>query len=213
MTTEANAQTQTAETPEATIAPVTAPAGGPATFTQEQVNAIVADRVARVKSAAPAAAPAPAPTAAPAGKVTLESLQAELHETRLRATFDKSAAKLNLAEEDADDLFENWRNKPADTRSGWLEAKAKRLMPATTTTPASTTTTNAVTNETRPAVAPNTPGRVNPVTSGGLVDIWNLSPDELSNLGPAGLRTEFEKLTNAANRLAGAPPRPKVTQR
>ncbi len=156
---------------------------------------------------------APVPPAEKPGKVTLESLQAELVETRLRAAFEKRAVKLNVPDEDADDLFENYRNKPVDARDAWLEQKAKRFMSASTTPPETASTTAAPATETKPAAAPNTPGRVDPLTAGGLVDIFNLDAAQLDQLGPQGLRTHFEKLLTAGNRANGAPQRPTVPKR
>ncbi|MCX5747101.1 MAG: hypothetical protein NT062_31915 [Proteobacteria bacterium] len=42
----------------------------------------------------------------------------------------------------------------------------------------------------RPAAAPNAPVRVDPITAGGLVDIWHLRDDEIAQLGPSGMRTQ-----------------------
>jgi len=190
--------------------PETPPAGtAERRFTSSEVESIVKERLARVKASTPT--PAPTPPPAPAGKVTLESLQAELAETRLRGAFDKRTAKLSLPDDEVEDLFELYKGKSADVRDNWLDAKAKKSMPAPTT-PSTTTNANAGI-EAKPVAAPNTPGRVDPITSGGLVDIWNLTPQQLTDLGPSGLRAEFEKIQAAGSRAAGAPPRPKTPQR
>lgn len=199
----------------------TAPtAGGNITFTAEQqqrVNAIAAAARAEGKQSAERALqqqaqPTQSQQATPPAKVTLESLQAELAETRLRGAFDKRAAKLNIPDDEVDDMFELYRNKPADTRDTWLDGKAKRFMPVTTNT--NTTTTSTTTTEAKPpAAAPNAPGRVDPLTAGGLVDIWALNDDQLKQLGPMGLREKFEALKTAARAASGAPPRPKLPSR
>jgi hypothetical protein len=192
-----------------TTTTVTAPStGGKVTFTpeqQEQVDRIVAERVARVKQ--PVAAAKTADQDTPSEALSLKSLKAELEETKLRAAFDKRAAKLSLPDEDHDDLFENWKNKQPDAREAWLEQKAKRFMTTTKTDPAATTTASAVT-EPKPASAPNAPGRVDPLTAGGQVNIFNLTDSEINQLGPQGLRKHFETLLEAGNRANGAPQRP-----
>ncbi|MCX5742829.1 MAG: hypothetical protein NT062_10065 [Proteobacteria bacterium] len=60
----------------------------------------------------------------------------------------------------------------------------------------------------RPAASSTSPARVNSITAGGLVDIWNLRDDEIAQLGPQGMREQFEKLVAAGNKAAGAPDRP-----
>lgn len=203
-------------------APATAPAPAATVvaFTpeqQEQVNRIAAAARAEGKqsaeraSTATPAVPVPSAQISPAPKVTLESLQADLEKSRLRGSFDKAALKLGIPEDDHDDLFENYQNKPLNQRSTWLEEKAKRLMPTQTTSPAATTSIAGA--EQKPAAAPNTPGRVDPITSGGLVDIWNLTPQQLSDIGPQGLRVEFEKHLSAGERMSGRPTRPKAPPR
>ncbi|MCX5747907.1 MAG: hypothetical protein NT062_36040 [Proteobacteria bacterium] len=62
----------------------------------------------------------------------------------------------------------------------------------------------------KPAAAPNAPGRVDPITAGGLVDIWNLRDDEIAQLGPAGMREQFEKLIRHGEQASGRPAKPTI---
>ena len=200
-----------------TGAPATAPAPQAVTFTpeqQEQVNRIAAAARAEGKSSAERATlPAAPPPAEKPGKVTPESVQAELETMRLRIAYERRASKAGIPEDTLDDTFDLYRSKPADQRDTWLEGWSKKFMP---TTPASTSNpapAAAGVEAVKPAAAPNAPGRVDPITAGGLVDIWNLRDDEIAQLGPQGMREQFEKLLAAGNKAAGAPPRPKTPQR
>ena len=197
-----------------TGAPATAPAPQAVTFTpeqQEQVNRIAAAARAEGKSSAErATVPAAPPPAEKQGKVTPESVQAELETMRLRIAYERRASKAGIPEDTLDDTFDLYRAKPADSRDAWLEGWSKKFMP---TTPVTNAPATAGVEAPKPAAAPNAPGRVDPITAGGLVDIWNLRDDEIATLGPSGMREQFEKLLAAGNKAAGAPPRPKTPQR
>lgn len=111
--------------------------------------------------------------------------------------------------------------RPADV-GAWSKAYAEDMgfksiagAPAAggaTTNTNNSSTPNAGTQQ-PPASAPLSPSRVDPVTAGGLVDIWNLSLEQVNQLGPDGIRAEHEKILAAANRKSGAPPLPKVLQK
>ena len=204
----------TSETTAPASAPATAPAPeAPGVFTQEQVNRIAAAARAEGKQSAERATQAAPVPPAPAGKVTLESLQAELETTRLRASYEKRAGKAGIPEDVSDDAFDLYRAKPAESRDAWLDGFARKFMPPTGSNPPPAATPPASNTELKPAAAPNTPGRVDPITSGGLVDIFNLTHQQLADLGPHGLRVEFEKITAAGSRMSGAPTRPTVPKR
>lgn len=60
-----------------------------------------------------------------------------------------------------------------------------------------------------PVTAPSAPSKVDPMTSHGLTDIFNLPESALQQLGPQGLRAEFEKILQVGRNMNGAPPLPK----
>lgn len=76
-------------------------------------------------------------------------------------------------------------------------------------------TTTAAPEEERkpPAAAPNAGGKVDRLTSGGLVDIFNLTLDQVVHLGPEGLRKHHEENLAAARSRDGAPPIPRMSKR
>jgi hypothetical protein len=47
----------------------------------------------------------------------------------------------------------------------------------------------------------------------GAINIWNLSNDQIEQLGPHGLRAEHEKILAHARGRSGAPPMPKQTMK
>jgi len=63
------------------------------------------------------------------------------------------------------------------------------------------------------AAAPAAPVRHDLPTNAGIVDIWNLKPEQLDQLGPAGVRAEFEKHLQLGHKQMGAPPVPKLPSR
>jgi hypothetical protein len=199
-----------------TAQPETPPAGGaPArTFTQAEVDAIVKDRVARANKSAQPSKPANA-GGGDEQPLTMKQLAAELAETKLRSAFEKRAAKLNLDDETADELFEVYKAKPPEDPAAWFEKKGKLFAPKSSTndtTPAPSST-QATKEAQRPAAAPTAPAKVDTPTSGGLVDLWHLSLDQLNALGPEGTRREYEKALAVGGQRAGAPPLPRMPQK
>jgi hypothetical protein len=105
---------------------------------QEQVNAIVAKRLAEDRArrvpqpAAPAAAPAPQPTqvAAPDDgepHMTPKQMRDAFNEMQLRMRFEKQAAKRGVDDAAAEDLFALYKvQKPADD-TVWFDEKAARF--------------------------------------------------------------------------------------
>ena len=66
-----------------------------------------------------------------------------------------------------------------------------------------------VVQQARPT-APSAPSAapVNPTINGGLVDIWNLTPEQVSTMPREELRGHFEKILSSNNARIGTPPRP-----
>lgn len=183
---------------------------------QEEVNKIAArarddGRKAATKQTEKPPAPAPADDGE---KLSLKSLQAELAETKARAAFDKRVAKLGLSDEAADDMFSlHQLQKPTD-QAAWIESKSKLFVNGASVPinpqPNTTTTTEPAK---QPAAAPSAPSQVNPLTSGGLVNLWGLPEAQIDAMTPATIRGHFEKILETGRAQSGAPPRPMPTQR
>lgn len=216
----------------------TAPAGATeGSFTQAQVNQIAARareegrRSAEKERQQQTATTTSASSSGGDEPLTMRQLKERLDESELRRGFDKRAAKFEMSDETADDLFQLYKaQKPTDA-TAWFGTKAqqfgfKPLGSGTTSSTNQAGTAGAAAaseagqqnqqqqaTQPRPPAAPRAPAGNNQPTQGGLVDIWNMIPDQLNQLGPAGLREEFEKHLAVHNRRAGAPPLPKVSTR
>lgn len=55
--------------------------------------------------------------------------------------------------------------------------------------------------------------KVDRSTDGGIVNIFEMEVDQLEQLGPHGVREEFEKIVADASRRSGAPPLPQVLRK
>ena len=186
-------------------APTTVVATEEKRFSQAEMDAVVGKRLAedRAKRNAQSASK-PATGTDGEDRVTIKQLQARLDEQDLRARFDKRAARAGFSDEDADELFEVVRAKPPEDLGAWLERKAKVYGLGTKPTTAQPTQPAA------PAAAATTaPRSVDPVNSGGIVDLWAMSPEALSKLKPHEVRTHFERIKSEHASAIGAPPKPK----
>jgi len=204
--------TDTTAQPNATIdqsgPPPTGGAAQAATFNQEDVNRIVAKRLEEDRARRPAAAPAakPAPDNAKTPEV---NVVAELQELKQRLAFEKRTRGYDLDDKKSEALFKVYQANPEGFEEAVTVFGIKTPQPI-----ASTTNGNTVDPAKTGAAAPVAPvGSVNPMTSGGMIDIFNLSAEQLDQLGPAGLREAYEKNIAIGNQRAGAPPRPRVLQR
>ncbi len=198
---------------EATVSTIETTATAPR-FTQEDLNRAAGKareegRRSALKEKAPDPKPVEAAQAKDDGneKLSLKGLQAQLDEERARRAFDKHAAKRDLTDEQADDLFFlHQHQKPADTAE-WLARKAPALakeLPVSTP-PTATTAAPVAT-----AAAPIAPARVDGTTNAGMQDVFQLSIAQMEQLGPAGMRAIFEQATSMGRQLSGAPMRPKL---
>lgn len=217
----------TAPTETSAVSPTTAPAIAKVTFTseqQEQVNAIVKQRLAedrarRAKESPAAASPAAQPSADDNERLTMRQLaednrqiKALLDETKQRARFDKQASRRGIDDAAADDLFELFKvQKPSD-ETQWFEEKGARFGFTKPSTP--TAVTVATPSEVKPATAaPNAAAKVETITTDGLPSILRMTEAQLTALGPQGVKAEFEKSMQIDRQNSGAPPRPKIAQR
>ncbi len=192
-----------------TVETTTAPAQeAPRTFTQEQLNTIVGQRIAEDRVRRPAKQE-PAKAEKPAAE---SDLRAELEEMKLRNAFDKRVAKLDLKPEADEDLFTLYKAQRPQDPDAWVKSKIESLglKAATMPTPNSTTTPAATTGA---AASTTQPAKVDPVTSGGIPDLWNMTSEQLTLLGPQGIREIHERALAVGTRMTGAPPLPKVMQR
>lgn len=205
--------------------PGTPPAGGaPRTFTQEEVNAIVAERVARVKTSAPAAPAAQAPAAPELATSTGtgDDVSARVGNMEFRALFHEQLADFHIPKANREDAMQLARAQlgPKPTPQAmqqWFETKGKIFGASTSAT--TDTTTTSPTNPANPvAAAPvppspaaaSAPSKVDPLAAGGLVDITSLAPEQIESLGPQGLRQLHERNLAVARRQSGQPALPRM---
>ncbi len=196
------------------------PASPPATekpsgsFTQEDVNRIVAKRLEEDRARRPAAAPAPKPAAPSTAKASAEpDVRAELEEMRRETTelkqrldYSSRATRLGLDEARAAALFPVYQANPDGFDNVVTALGIKAHQPAVNPAP---TATQAEAPK-PPAAAPSAPTATSLPTQNGIVDLFALSPVQLRQLGPDGVRENLERLWKIGNQLSGAPTRPKV---
>ncbi len=195
--------------PAATTEPVTAPAEVVKTFTQEQVNAFVQQRLSEDRSRRPAAV---APQE-PVEKATKADLQSQIEEMKLRGAFDKRAGKFDLDDKASDRLFNLFKAERPEDPTAWFSETAAQFGLKGHNVNTNAPTPGATAAPAPPASAPSAPAKVDPMTSSGLVDNFNLSPQQFDQLGPAGLRTHFEKILSVGHQMQGAPRQPQMTPR
>jgi hypothetical protein len=78
------------------------------------------------------------------------------------------------------------QQQPEASRLDRIEQALEKLI----TTPAQP---EAATRPPTAAPPSNAGNKVDRLTRGGLIDLWNLTPAELDQLGPSGIRREYEK--------------------
>jgi hypothetical protein len=79
----------------------------------------------------------------------------------------------------------------------------ERLTPAApTSAPAAAAAPSA------PAAAPSAPQPHSLSTSGGLLNMWALTPAQIDQMGPDGVRQQLEEAWRIGHKMAGAPTRP-----
>ncbi len=192
------------------------------TFTQEQVNAFVQQRLAadRATRSKPEPAPAAAQPTKPAPAADSD-VRAELEEMKQRNAFDKRIAKYDVPDETSERLFKLYKVEKPEDPTAWTAETAKQFglrsltQPVTPTAIATATTaTVAPTAANITGAAPNPGARVDGTTNAGIQDLFQLTPAKMDELGPVGMRKIFEEATTLGRQLSGAPTRPKLpTQR
>ena len=176
-------------------------------FTQEQVNAIVQKRLAddRAARSAPTAPKAAEPKAEkPVERMSNSELHAEIEQIKLRSAFEKRTAKFDLEDSKSEALFKIYKADP----SGFDEAVSMFGIKATTPTPTQSVTAVAAPEPKTPPAAPSAPSGHSLPTQNGLTDLFAMSPVQLDQLGPSGVRTALEQIWKIGNQRSGAPTRP-----
>ncbi len=195
--------------------PVTvAPVPEVKTFTQDQVNAFVQQRLAADRATRSKVEPLKQEPTKAAPVAADSDVRAELEEMKLRNAFDKRMAKLDAPDATAERLFKLYRIENPEDPAAWFDVTAKEfgLKPPQITPPVSATaaTSNVAPTAAPTAAAPNAPARVDGTTNAGLVDLFSLTPAQIDQFGPSGLRKHFEEATSIGRQLSGAPTRPKL---
>lgn len=213
------------EQPNQTPAPASTPAPAARTFTQEELDGIVQkrlaeDRARRERAATPQSAPKATPVQAqPAAEPLTEDAVLSLmareraftHATSGHQMTPQQFARMEAAyrAEKPGDVAD-WSTKYiADM--GFAKVGMPTQQQPSTPAPAATPAPSEPAKP--PPTAPTAPVPHALPTSGGLVDIWNLTPAQLDQLGPYGVKAEFEKHKEAGARQMGAPPVPKLPSR
>ncbi len=189
------------------------------TFTQAQLSTLIAaekrdteakTRAKVLQEIADKAAPAPKVTPKADGSMSAADVQTLLSRDRAftRATTSAGLSDRQLARMEAALVAD----APPDV-AAWSAAYIEDLGIVKTTAAAPAAHSTATLAEAlKPApAAPAALGvRVDPMTSGGLVDPFSFTDAQISQMDPYTLRAHFEKLTEIGRQQSGAPPRPKT---
>ncbi len=220
-------QPATPAAPTTTSDPGTAPGGGSEKLLpQSQVNALVAaarreGREQALRDGQQAPQPPVSQPAKPETKQTVEEqiaeLRAENREIRERARFEKEASRLQINDALSNKLFTLARAEGVTVEQfgEWLGETVTQLgiKPAPApTAPASSATPSAPATPapaSPPPAAPAAPSPHSLPTANGVVDLFNLTPAQLRELGPQGVRKHLDQLWAIGNQMSGAPERPK----
>jgi hypothetical protein len=200
---DGSSTTTTAGTP-----PPAATPPGERLFTQAELDRHVQERLARAQRSQPQQ---PAPSANP----TNAELAAELASLRARTEFNDLIADHQIPRSAQGDMFDLYRaQRPADP-AAWVAGKAPMFKgPGTTTTTPPSTPVSAnpadpasLSPPNAPAAAPNAPAaHTAPITTNGLTNIYELTPEQFARYTPAQLRAHHESNVAAAVTSTGAPP-------
>ena len=207
-----------------TPAPAVVPTQGaatPASIPIDQVKAVVGEMLGEFRNGFFAdlrksgalgkekpATEAPTTTApiAPVG-VSMADVQALLAKESVATTL---AVKNGLTSTQAAHMKSALANVSADQYEAagttWLTELG--LVKATAP-PAPATTAATAAPTTPPAAAPSAPTGHGLPTEGGVLNVFSLTPQQIKEVGPAGIRAALEKLQTVGNSLAGMPTRPK----
>jgi hypothetical protein len=217
--TTTNTTTTQASAGNTTSQPGTAPAEGSRTFTQEQVNDIVKQRLADERARRgnegqqqTQQKPTGQANPPPPGMMSVDEVERIIERN---TAFERVTAQANLTEGQRARMMQALKHERPEDVATWSRSYLEDLGLGrqSTTNPIPNGTTAAPTQPPTAAPPSAAGNRVNPITSGGLVDFWRMQAHELEQLGGQGLRQEYEKHLAVGKRLQGAPPVPKAVQR
>jgi hypothetical protein len=197
--------------------------GGEKTFTQADVDRIVKERLARAERGSNQQRQQQQTQQSSnedgGEKLSLKALEKRLEESEKRRQFERKAAKAGISDETLDDAFDLYNAQKPDSMDTWFESKGKLFVAQqkqSATTQSSAQTANAGTEQNgqqqqrKVAAAPIAPGAAESFTdTGGLMDIYQMSPDKLAQLPPGKMREIHERNLRIVNQGIGAPPPPK----
>lgn len=179
-------------------------------FTQADIDRAVRDRLARERSKAkPEKKDAPKKTE----DDRLASLEKQLEEERLRRRFDKQAARRGFDDEQSDRLFSLYKVEQPDDDGTWFEGWSKTVKGDTDNQQqGDKAKAEPPEPQRREQAMPNegSPRKVDEIESGGLVDVFALSDEDITRLGPAKVRDLFEQVLAAGAARDGAPMLPRA---
>lgn len=186
---------------------------------QSQVSTLIAEakrdteaktRAKVLQEIEAAKAPPPAKAAAKAdGSMSLEDVQSLLARDR---AFTRATATANLNERQLTRMEAALKaDNPSDV-AAWSAAYIEDLGLAKPQ-PQPAPSPGAAAEVKPPPAAPSAPAKVDPITSGGLVNVFALTADQIDQLGPHGIREHFEKTVAVGRARLGAPPLPKLPAR
>ena len=213
MDTEHTAPTDTSSTTP-TDQPGTAPAAAAApapAFTQDDVNRIVARRLEedRARRVAPKAPEQTDKRTA----ITADDVTALLASQR---AFDRVTASANLTDRQLERMEAARKAENPPDVAAWARGYLADMgLGKSNLNPSPNAQTAPVAEHKPSAVAPSSsqPSAVTPVTTGGLVDIYNLTPEQFASMSPAQLREHHERALASANAKSGAPRLPMAVQK
>lgn len=199
------------ETPDVEPASPVAPNAPEKKWTDGDVDRIVRERLDRDRRSRTRKAKkpsAPNPKQPDDGDDLEARLRAEFEATR---RFDRLALRHGLTEGQAERMFSRFQADAPDDPDAWLtrELEVWGVTPTTDKQPDRPEETEAKTlPEPRVQVPTGAPAKVNRLEADGLIDIFALTQEERAQLGPDGIRREFEKILADHQRRSGAPPVP-----
>ena len=197
-------------TPSAPPAPIVA--ATPRTFTQDEVNRIISDRISRDRQSR-GNEPAPARQAeqrAPAPSSDADRI-ARLEQSIADQGFYRAAARAGTALDDDTerDLLDLYRVHKPENPGEWFAVRAARLGARTVTTPNTINQPAAFVPAAPPApqgaASTTAPTIANPHATGALVDVSRMSAAELSALGPQGVAKAIAAVLESGRARDGRP--------
>lgn len=202
---------------------------GERTFTQAEVNAIIADRVARVKQQGQQRTETTTKTSE--GKLTVEQLAQRMDQKDAELAFHRAVTRagLQLSERQERVLLTQFHSDKPERPGEWLTEVAADFglgkgTSASSGSSAASSTATTTTDEKKTGTGSGAAGaagststaagnRVNQLDSGALIDVSKLSPAELDQLGPQGTRKHLERVIAAGQERDGRPPVPAVLRK